>query len=271
MLKRLVLGLLAVIVIGVGGVLFFFDSIASSAVQSGAEVALGVDVKVGAVLLRPITGRVTITSLDISNPPGFENPHFLTLGSGTVVVSVQSLFGDPIQVRKIELSDVGVTLERARNGTNYNAILNNLATESSAPAEEESTGPGAVIDELVIRNVTAKLRASPIGGKHTEIEVEIPEIRMTNLGSESADGMEMAELTSTVTRAILKAVSQKSAGLSVNFASDLNRKLGRLGVPKIQVPGSGEEGGGGAIQSAGEQADKLIKGVGGLFGRDEND
>jgi hypothetical protein len=260
MLKRIVLGALIVIVVGVGGVLFFFDAIASSALETGAEAALGVDVNVGVVLLRPVTGQLTITSLKVANPPGFENPYFFTLGRGTLAVSVASLMGDPIQVRRLELKDITITIERARSGTNYNVLLDNLATDSSA--EEEETGPGAVIDELLIRNVTAKLSASPLGGKLTEVEVTIPEIRMTDLGKGSADGMEIAEITSTITRAILKAVAQNSSGLGVNFASDLNRKLGRLGVPRIEILGGGEESG---LEEASEQGKKLIKG---LFGRD---
>jgi len=261
MLRRILLGALIVVVVGIGGVLFFFDSIASSALETGAETALGVDVNVGAVLLRPVTGQVTITSLEVANPPGFQNPYFFTLGRGTVAVSVASLLEDPIVVRRFELSDVTVTIERARNGTNYNVLLDNLATEPTA-AEQESAGPGAVIEELLIRNVTAKLRAPPLGGKPIEYEVSIPEIRMTDLGKGSANGMEIAQITSTITRAILKAVAQQSSGLGANFASDLNRKLGRLGVPKIDVPGGDAEG---ALEEASEQGKKLIKG---LFGRD---
>ena len=112
---------------------------------------------------------------------------------------------------------------------------------------------GAVIDELLIRNINAKVRASPIGGKLSEVEVVIPEIRMTNIGKDSENGAEMAHITTTVTQAILTAVAKKSGSLPGGVGGDLARSLGKV---QVQEEASG--------------AKKLLEGIGGLFKKDDD-
>ena len=168
-----------------------------------------------------------------------------------------------------------MSLERSRSGSNYGKILDHLAELGSG--RDAQSGPdggvGVVIDELLIRQVHAKLRFASPGGRLTEYEVEIPEIRVRGLGSGSAEGLQIPALIADVTKAILKAIADKSGRLPINLAGDVNRRLARLGLPEIEVPGGVNERAGrigDRIGEAAERAGDVIEGLGGLLKRKQD-
>ncbi len=71
---------------------------------------------------------------------------------------------------------------------------------------------------------------------------------------------------------LLKAIADESVHLPINLA-DMNRRLSRLGLPKIEVPGGVDERAGGIgdrIGEAAERAGDVIEGLGGLLKRGED-
>ncbi len=126
---------------------------------------------------------------------------------------------------------------------------------------------------IAAREVHATLRFTAPGGQLTKYEVEVPEIRLRGLGSGSVDGMQISELMADVTKAILKAIADQSVHLPINLAGDMNRRLARLGLPKIEVPGGVDERAGDIgdrIGEAAERAGDVIEGLGGLLKRGED-
>ena len=266
MMRILGVGVL-VLIIAAGAAWVYLDRIAVAAIEKGGEYALGVETTLDSFRLRPLAGSLHLAGLAVDNPEGFETDHFLTLGSGEVVVDLGSLRGDPIIVQRVELSDVSVSIERAGRSTNYDAILANLERLGSAEAGPPAAGPAVVIEELVIRDVNAKLRLSALGGTLSEFDVNVPEIRLTDLGREQ-NGMELAQVIAAVTQSILKAVAQSSVHFSSDLAGDLNRRLRGLGGPAVEIPGLARETR--QLQeklgATGERAEKILEGVGNLLG-----
>ncbi len=251
-MRRVLLGLLLVVVLAIGGVVLVFNFLATGAIGEAATAALGVETRLSRFLLVPFAGRVTLGGLSIANPPGFESEHFLKLGGGDLRLKVGSLLGDPIIIESIALDGVAVTLERNRSGTNYGKILDNLGTGQSAPAAggEESAGPNVVIHELVIRDISATVKVEVVGAKIADTTVSVPEIVLQNLGSPES-GITMRELSALLTRKLLEGVSKAGGGIPTDLASDL-RGLGSAGS-------AGE---------ARDTAEKTLDSVKGLFGRD---
>jgi hypothetical protein len=255
-MKRIALFALAALAVALLGVSLFFNQIATGAVERGGSYTLGVETRLLVLRLSPLSGGLSLRNLSIANPDGFEADHFLTLGSGSVEVDIASLLDDPIRVRRIELQDIEISIERGPHGTNYGKILDHLAKNSGPPAEgSEASSSGAVIDEIVIRNIRAHLRLG-LAGKSKGYDVEVPELRMRKLGKDG-QGIQIAQVMAEVTKAILKAVATQSAGLAGDLTQDLNRRLARVGVPDLLRPGAVEE-----------TAGKLVEGLGGLFKRD---
>jgi hypothetical protein len=264
---RWILGILLVLALAVGALVFYLDSIIATAIEAGGTTALGVETQVEGVSIRPVAGRFGIDGLGVSNPPGFDRPHFLALRSGRVHARVIRLLReDPVVIDRIELEGIAVSLERKGGKTNYDTILANLGTSESEPVPaDDAAGPGVVIRELVIRDVDAHIALSPVGGKLTELDVNVPEIRLSNLGSQQ-DPVELRELFGTVTKAVLDAVARRSDLLPADLARDLRGRLGRLEDVPIELPGSVGE----AQQKLKESTpEKLREGLKGLLRRED--
>jgi hypothetical protein len=253
-MKKVCLALLVVVVLGIGALAYYADRVIGSAIEVAGERALGVRVRVGVVLLRPLAGRFGLTSLEVANPPGFETPHFMKLGEARVNVGLAQLREQPIAIERVELSDIDVNLERARGKTNYGEILGNQS-KGAAPERGGAEAPAqespVIVRELLIREVRAHVQLAP-GGELTAVEVAIPELRLENLGAKEG-GIPAGELVQIATDAILEAVARKSGALPQDMARELLGGLQRVPVAADLVRGLGK----GASDPAGEAVDAV--------------
>jgi hypothetical protein len=227
-LLKLIAGLSALALLALGGAALYVDQLARGGIERGGTYALGVDTKVDDVSLAFREGRFGVAGVSVANPPGFESPHFLRVGSARVELPLQRLMDDVVRVGCIEISDVDVTLLRGKQGTNYDAILDNLARFESGKGTGDAPSSSAkqlIIDELLVTNVSARV-AVDILAKPTMVDARIPEIRLTAVGAKSA-GVTTAELTAILTKAILDAVV-RSGGVPVELVKDLRGRLTKL-------------------------------------------
>lgn len=121
-----------------------------------------------------------------------------------------------------------------------------------------------MIREVLIRDVTVRGQLIPLQGERTKLEVNVPEIRMRDLGS-GEHGMSMTQLAGVLMKAILAGVAQQSASLPFGLSGDLRRDLARLGKIRVEVPGVATSATGRAVQSvkdAAEKAGELLRGLG---------
>jgi hypothetical protein len=262
--------LLALVVIVVAGALFYIDRVLIESVERGGSHALGVDTELDSVRLGLLSGKLSLSGLRVANPEGFELPHFLSLDRGDVHVRLPSLMQDKIVVPSLTVSGLEMSLERSKGRANYGVILDNLAkleSEESQPASEEERAQGAeskgfVIRELEIRDVTARARLAVPGTKPQEYEVNIPEIKLEDVGSGSAAGVSLAGLARVITTAVLEAVVKSSRGdLAKGLARDLRGRLARVERVQIEVPSSVKDISGKDLGGAVEKGAELLKGL----------
>jgi hypothetical protein len=290
-IKRIVILLvLVVVVVAVIGVVMI-DRIAKHGVEQGGSYAMGVTTKLDGIHVGLLSGSVSLDGLSVENPEGFKADHFLKLGDGSVEVSLGSLMGDTVEVPSLKLNHIDIALEKDKGKANYDVILENLAkvTGSDAePAPDEAEGKKFVIRELIITDVNVK--AEVIGGM--SVPVKVPEIRLTDIGTESDKGVLLKDLSGIIVTAILATVAEQAGDI---LPGDIGKGLqgglaavGDLGEFGVQVVGDvtaqasqivgetaeklGETAGqvGEAAKSVGDEAgkavDKLGEGLGGLLG-----
>lgn len=264
----------------------YIDVIAGATIEKGATYALGVDTKVGFVRIGLLTGSFRIGSLKIENPPGFDAKHLLTLGDGRLDVSIDSLQKEVVEIPRFALEGIEVDLEKAKGKTNYGVILANLKRfESSgskpAPAESEGAGPGKrfIVRDLLIRDISAHVEHTEGLGALGAIDVEVPEIRLKNIGAHNARGVAMSELTNIIMKAIFAGIAKYGTNLPNVLAGDLRANLGSLSKVPIQVVSGTTESVaeklpqpvGDAARQLGGEANKALEGLGGLLGRKKAD
>ncbi len=266
-LVRVGLGVGGCLVLLITAVIFYIDLIASEAIERGGTAALGLETRVGRVRLGLLSTELSLSDMTVANPEGFEAPHLLKLEKGEFEVGLSELRADPIVISRIVLSGIELNLEKDRGRTNFGVLLENLSrseADPSASKAEGEAGAGLVIREVLIRDVTARGQLIPLQGERTKLEVNVPEIRMRDLGS-GESGMSMTQLAGELTKAILAGVAQKSASLPSELSGDLRRNLARLGKVRVEVPGVATSTAGRSVQSVKDDAEKageLLEGLG---------
>jgi hypothetical protein len=262
LLKRALLVVLLLLVVGVAAVFVFLDPLVKGALEKGSTFAAGVDTKVGSVDASLLSGRFGLKEMSLANPPGFRAEPFFHLGSAHAAWQNGSILSKTLEIDELVVQDVEVNLERAGSGTNWGRILDNLGKLSSGEKAPEpaKTEPAAKsersvsIKKIEIRNVHAALHLAglPLAKGEVGGEVTVPSVVIENFRSDGSTTEIVAKLTRAVLDSILKSVL--SAGHNV-FPADILKDLGQ-----------GLEGQGDSVNDRAKNAlDGVLKGAGDLF------
>jgi hypothetical protein len=232
-LARILGGLVLLALLALGALWWRLDRLAERMIERGGTARLGVATEVDGLLLRPLSGVLTLRGLRVANPPGFAGD-FLHVERARGELDVATLRAEVVEVPAIVLSGVELALEETPGGSNYDAILANLARAPEDPAAAEG-GPSVRVRELLIRDVVAHVRVAPA----PPVTLAIPEIRLEELGGPG--GTSAGQVTAQVVRAILVAVATEAPGVPIALAGRLLTGLGLSGAAEL-LRDAGERG-----------------------------
>ena len=290
-LIKLLVVLVALFIAACIGVMIYANTIAKSAIERGATYALGVPTTVKRAKVGFVSGEFGLDGLNVANPEGYDQPHFLTLDDADVAVSLGSLLDETVELPTLSLKGIDVNLEKKSDKANYQVILENLKKFESGdkPAED---GKEFVIRTVEIIDIVVHVNIVPLGGELTKLDVPIERIELKDVGS-GGQPVRLADLSNVILKAVLAAaISKRGAALPADVLSGLQSGLGGLsslgdmGVGTISVGGEslqgaiGElrkgaeellEGAGDTGKEAGEGVGKALEGLGGILGGDEDD
>ncbi|HJO23945.1 MAG: hypothetical protein QF890_08345 [Myxococcota bacterium] len=272
-MRKVLLGLLAAVAVGLGAVWFYVDEIVAHAIERGGSAALGVEIRVGFVRISPLNGELLLSGVGIANPPGFDSSDFLRILGGRIDADLRTLLEDEVvEVPYLGIEHVAVSLDRDQKQTNYQVILENLkhfeAVDPSGASKSDGSEKRFVVRKVQIRDVTARVEWSRVASKQTAISVVVPEIELHDLGAEGGQGVTMAEFSSIFTRAILGSIARYGFNLPSDVRSGLELGLGGLTrVTGVVVKGTGttlvDVAAGVATGVAGERAGDAVSNAGG--------
>ena len=277
-LLKVLAALVVLVVVLLVAVFFYIDSIAKKAIETGATYALGVQTTLRRANIGILSGEFSLTGLQVANPEGFSSERFMTLGTGELAVTMRSLTKDTVEVPRLALDDIEMTLEKKGGESNYKVILKNLKRFQSAEKKDQDAGKPEkgkqfIVHEIVITNVLVHAQLFGIGGRLDSVQVPLDEIRLTEVGSE---GLTASQMTDIIIQAIMAGVLKSGADFPADLVSDLGgamkglEGLSDMGIKAaFDLGGTGVEGLKGAegIGKAAEGVSKEIeKGLGGLFG-----
>lgn len=281
-LVKLAVLLVVLVIAAVAAVFIYIDSIARRGIEVASTAALGVNTTLNKADVGILSGTFDMGGLNVSNPGGFQSPHFLALGDGGMAVSLGSLNQPTVELPYLKLSGIDVNLERRENKSNYQVILDHVKSlESGGGGSTKPSGGGAaekkfIIREVKVTDINVHVDLLPIGGQLTKVNVPISEIVLRDIGSGTDGGMVLRELVPTLLKAILAAAVQKGGeiipadvlgelqgslaqlksleSLGVNLSGDLQKQIGDIAGQ------AGEIGKG--VQDAADKAKKAAEDVG---------
>jgi len=265
--KVIIIAVIVVVVLGIAAVVFaglFFDKIAKTGIETVAPTITQTTVTVEGVHISALSGSASIKGFVIGNPDpaSYKSSNAISLGKAAVSVVPSSILSDKIVVRSIEVRAPEITLEGNPFGENnlkklldnVNAIAASTPSDTNKPAAtpaEKKAGKKLEVDDFLISG--AKVTARITGLEGEPFSIVIPDIHFTSLGT-GPDGITAADLTQKVLNEIItssiKMVGERAKDIMGKTANNLIK--GASGT---------------AEKAVGENADKLKKGIGNLFGK----
>lgn len=277
MIKKLMMVVFALVLLLIGVVVFAFysiDSIAKRAIESGGTYALGVPTTLNSASVGILGGTFSMSGLNVANPPGYGTAPFLSLGDGSVAVSLSSLREPTVRLPHLSLDNLSVSLEKKGGKANYAVILDNLSKLSSGSSAPKSGGDEKkfVINELSLKNI--KVGVDLVGGPGaignlTKVTIPIQEVKLENVGQTGSgvggSGVTLSQLSSIIVQAVLAAAAEKGNGiLPTEILGELQGglanlgQLDKLGMKVLADPKALEQLGGGKLTESVEQGKKAV-------------
>lgn len=265
-LSILGIAVVALVIVGVILFLLFGNKAIKIGIETGGSMAMKTPVSVQSVNLSLLGGSFEMKGLNVKNPSGYNHPDFMNLGKAYVKLNIGSLTKDTVEISKVELDNIQLTLEqKTLTQNNLQEILNNLPKSEQAASEkpqpqEGKPGKKVVVKELVINGVEVKAKLLPIAGKADTITIKLDPIVMNDLGDKPID---VAELTSKILKAIAVGVTKQGKDLlPMDMITSIGDNLSETGKQALEA---GQK----AMEGAAEQGKGLLEGVKGIFQKKE--
>ncbi|HSI32810.1 MAG TPA: AsmA family protein [Tepidisphaeraceae bacterium] len=277
-LLRIVGVLVALVVVGVGVLYFYRNSIVRSVVEKQSTASLGVPTKLGSANLGLFGGTLNLSDFKIGSPTGYKAEQMFTLGALDLGVSYGQLRDKPIRVNSIVLDKPVVVIEHANGKFNFQAMMDNMGggsakSTSKEPKTEDGKDPvKLIIDQLTVRGATVTLKAFP-PLLANDFTVTVPEVKLTDIGN--ADGARNGAAIKDVVGAVISALASKVSTLpELKQLGDIDKLLGQqakavmgdiskeLEIQAAQIQGQVTGQINKAIGNVGGDLGKLISGSG---------
>lgn len=212
-----VVGLVVLLAVAIALAMYFIDSIARKGIEDGSSYALAVPTSLDSADVGIFSGSFEMSGLTVSNPEGFDTPHFLELGAGGVEVELGTLRKDLVELPRLTLSDIDIHIQQRGGTSNVSAILANLKRFESpdTPKTDKPTGQAKrfIVHELRIEDVNVHVTAAPLGGQGVNVDLAVPQIVMNDIGSETGKGVLLGELADIIVKALVSAIRDAGGGI----------------------------------------------------------
>jgi len=259
-MKRVAIGLTALVVILVVGVLVLYSSlgaIITKAVNHEGPEIIQAKVNLDKTVIDATSGKGSLHGLFIGNPEGFETESAFKMDKIEITLDTDSITSDTVVINEINIQAPEVTYELGGGGSNVAAIQKNVDAYvkkhvGASDSKEKSAAKGGktkmVIDHVYVKGGKVNISASLLGGK--AMTVPLPDIHLKDIGKKTK-GATPGEVVKSVIGALNKAILKAVAPLNLD-------KVG-------EVAGKAVEGTKDAVQGAAKGVgDTLKKGTEGV-------
>jgi len=201
-MKKILLGVVALIVIVVGVtvyVLSSLDSIVKGAIETYGSRATQTQVSVADVKIKVKSGEGTILDLKVANPRGFSDPDIFELGMISIKINTDTIMQSPIIIDKVTIRSPLVFYEINQSGVSNVDVLKKNMNQAGGASSGAGKGEGGkplkmIIRKLVVEGGKVRVRIAALGNK--EQNVTIPRIQLTDVGKKTggATAVEVAQI-----------------------------------------------------------------------------
>lgn len=244
-MKKILIGIAAVVVIAVVAVFVLYSNIGSiikAAVEEVGTRATKATVTLREVDLSATSGEGTLSGFTVGNPAGYRTASAMRLGEVKVKVDVGSITGDTVVINEVVIAGPQITYELGgAAGSNLQTIQKNVDEYAGAGQGGASTPAGGqppkseggkklIIENLYVRDGRIGVSAAFLAGQ--QMDVALPAIHLKDIGkdkggatpAEVADQL-MTAITASAANAVSKLPGMDKAMDAVKGGADAAKKM----------------------------------------------
>jgi hypothetical protein len=264
-MKKVIFGLLAAIVLAVGGGIYYglsnLDALVKAAIEKYGSEATQTAVRVDKVKIKLTEGDGAIYGLTVANPGGFTQKQAFSLGEVGLGIDLQSLKEEPYVINHITVRAPKVNVEINKdNKTNLNELKKNLGggkTASKGTAQSsQSAGkePRLIIKKLTFEKGAIAAKVTPL---KKDYDLKLPPINMANLGG--SKGATPTELTKEIIKRLTDAAMAeiKKKGIDAELDKIKAKAQKKVDEEKAKIKAKADS----KIEAEKRKAEEKLKGL----------
>ena len=220
-MKKFWLGTVVVLVlVGIGGVLYFLsnlNSIIAQVIEEQGSRVTSTEVGVSGVDISLREGRGTVAGFSIASPAGFETDHAFTLGEITVDIDLGSVREDPVVIEEIRVRAPVVNAEFLQSGSlNIDVLRKNIqqytASQGGDGAQKNDDLKRVRIKRFIFEKGRIEVDATELGLEARSLD--LPAISLENIGG--AEGARPDEIAQVVFDALTRKATAEIARAEID-------------------------------------------------------
>ena len=201
-LMRVVLVLVVLLIVGLGALYFYRNSLIRRAVETNASESLGVKTTLGSANLGLFGGTLKLGDLNIASPQGYSADRMFTLGELGLGVNYGDLRKDPVRVSSITIDKPKAVLEYVNGKFNFQALMDQMPPSQPSKGEPVKL----IVDELTVKDAMVEVHAPMLP---TPITVTIPAVVLKQVGT--GDGAQNGAAIKDVVGAVMSALAASAS------------------------------------------------------------
>lgn len=223
MIKKVLIGLIAVVAILFLGGMFYGSAIVKGSVEEYGPEYTGTTVVLDDVSFSPFGGTAGLSGLVIGSPEGFDADQTFSLKEISVKLEPSTLLSDTVHINEIRITDPEITVEYKKGKLNIGALMDNLSQYVSEDTDETTTN--VIIDDLYITGAKVFVMGLPVGEEGKPIV--LPDIHLKDMGNVSGneEGVSFVEATEETMAAVTSAVTKVLASSKVKELLEGGKKF----------------------------------------------
>ncbi|SHN91066.1 Phage-related tail protein [Bathymodiolus heckerae thiotrophic gill symbiont] len=235
-MKKIIYGLLTLVVIIILAITFLFDGIAKNYTQDYAKHLLKTPVKISQLESSFLDKSLNIDFIEVQNPPNFNNKNALLLNHFSLKMG--DISDDLIVINEVKFDGLEFVLEQNSTQVNLSTLIDNLdKTSENFDKNQNETSINdshrIKVKRLEVSNISLKIDTDWL-----KTTLKVPNILASNFGGNS--GVEMNQIGKEVAQKILNNLKKtlEKQGIEAGkkkIKETLMRKIGsKLGIENLQ-------------------------------------
>lgn len=216
MIKKIILILLIVFILGAGSVYFYRNYIVEQAIEKSGTYVMGVETDLGSAGLEIGDGSLELNNYTIKNPENFNQENLLVIEHGFLAVKTGSVFDDEFIVDSLILDGIQINFEQKGTANNLKTLMDNIKKLDFG--SEEKSEKKIKVGKVAVRNLSGTASLEILKQKKPAINFKVQDFTINDLGA--GDGLTLNELTAEIFKRILNRSAQQGSSLDLEGKVD---------------------------------------------------